>query len=149
MKHITTPTLPIKFLGTEVELIPGAKRTYTIVIKPEDNLVVNRIQVEGRIYVERRTDGSAAPQVFVQRDVGKPRYEQRSATDGQRSKLYRAAVEIAPEIPEEMFVRAEISAIDFELARADHQIAEIEFTKRELATQREFLGRLLDTAEGK
>jgi len=102
-------------------------------------LVVNRIPVELRVYFKRRENGTwYSTNMFCYRTDRTVAYHpQRPATEGQTSKIYRAAVELCEELNETFLREGEVARIDREIAVVDDRIQRYEDERKALVLEHE------------
>lgn len=140
---MTAPNITTEFLDGKVRVTALSLNEVAIVAGEQhgstEPLVVNRIPVEMRIYFKRRENGSwYSTNFFCYRLDNEHKFHpQRPATEGQTSKIYRAAVELCEELNETFLREGEVGRIDHEIAVVDDRIQQYEDERKALVLEHE------------
>lgn len=121
------PTIKVEFLGGEASVNAIDINSVAIVVdtaKGDEPIVVNRIPVEFRLYFKRTQSGSWISQNFFcyRLDNTEIFHPQHPATEGQKSKIYRAAVEVCEALDETFLREGELNRMDRELEQIEDRI---------------------------
>jgi hypothetical protein len=132
----------IPFLGGTARLTVISRDEAVIV--SDEPLVLNGIPLEFRVWVKYNGHHWSANHIFAYRTDNAVYHPQHLATDNQKQKLYRAAVEVAESLTDRQRIRGEISKVRQDI---DRIVAEIdELNERKIKSLLELEGLIL--AEG-
>ena len=121
------PTTLIEFLGGAAAVRAIGLHEVAIIVDKDDPIIVNRIPVELRVYFKRNTGGNwYSTNFFCYRlDNAEVYHPQHPATEGQKSKIYRAAVEVCEALDESFLREGELGKMDREIETINIRITEL------------------------
>jgi hypothetical protein len=145
MTDYPSPRTTIEVFGTEVEVYASGLDDLTFVC---DSMTINRIEIEFRAFFKRGTAGIWIGQnIFAYRTAdGEHRYQQRSATPGQTSKLYSVLREACESMSATLLLDGQDAALGREIERMEVEIESRKLDLADLVTKQKTLRTQYETS---